>query len=40
MPRDSNGRIDPQVATDVLVKVELEDPLVSALDVYFVARDD
>ena len=40
MPRDSEGCIDLQVAADVLVKVEPEDPLVSAPDVYFVARDD
>ena len=40
MPRDFEGRIDPQVATDLLVKVEPEDPLMSALDVYIIVRDD
>ena len=40
MPRDSEGRIDPQVAADVLVKVKLENPLVSTPDVYFIAGDD
>ena len=40
MPRDSDGRVDLQVAANVLVKVELEDPPVSAPDVCFIARDD
>ena len=40
MPRDSEGRMDPMVATDVLVKVQSEDPLVSTPDVCFVAKDD
>ena len=40
MPRDSEGREDLKVAVDVLVKVKPEDPFVSTLDVYFVAKDD
>ena len=40
VPRGSDGRVDPQVAADVLVMVEPKDPPVSAPDVCFTARDD